>query len=256
MIVGLLLLGIARTGAAAAPAQGDPADSTPAASPASPASPTSPTPNPEAPLATPPDQEPSVQSPAPPPERKPEPPTRGYQSEGVYSRFAFGIGVHIGVKAITSTKPLLGGISAHFRASGIAGVTIEYDFNRVQDEPSSAQLLQDAQYLAFIPNLRVHAVIFPYRWRMLGPFLLLGMGFDTAAQERSTNLQFGLGLEVSFWQHRLAVVTEVRAFMPLPSDVERHRARVKIAEADTATGTGEYYNFKNLLFTLSLRFYY
>jgi hypothetical protein len=174
----------------------------------------------------------------------------------VYSRFAFGIGVHIGVNAITSTVPLLGGISGHFRASGIAGVTIEYDFNRVQKEPTPAQLLQNARYLHFIPNLRVHGVIFPYRWRMLGPFLLLGMGFDTEAQERSTNLQFGLGLEVSFWKHRLAVVAEVRAFMPLPSDVERHRARVQIADADTDTSTSEYYNFKNLLFTLSLRYYY
>ena len=203
------------------------------------------------PPVTPPSQPDTAQRETPPPK-----PVQGYVSKGVYSRFGFGLGVHIGVNAITSTRPLLGGISAHFRTSGIAGLTIEYDFNRVQDEPTPAQLLNDAKNLLFIPNLRVHAVIFPYRWRMLGPFLLVGMGFDTSAEERSTNFQFGAGLEVSFWKHRLAVVAEVRWFLPLPSDVERHRNRVQIAGSDTDTSTGEYYNFKNTLFTLSLRYYY
>ncbi len=193
-----------------------------------------------------------TQKPGPPPKA----PVQGYVSKGVYSRFSFGVGVHIGVNSITSTKPLLGGVSVHFRASGIAGLTIEYDFNRVQKEPTPEQMLQDAKYLRFIPNLRVSGVIYPYRWRMLGPFVLIGMGFDTAAQERSTNLQLGVGLEVTFWRHHLAVVADVRMFLPLPSDVERHRARVQIAGVDTDTSTSEYYNFKNALFTLSLRYYY
>jgi hypothetical protein len=182
---------------------------------------------------------------------------QGYVSKGIYSRFCFGIGVHIGVNAITAKKPLLGGVSAHFRASGIAGITVEYDFNRVAEEPTAPQLLNSAKYLHFLPNLRVAAVIVPYRWRMLGPFVLIGMGFDTEAKsERSTNIQAGLGLEGTFWKNRLALVGEARFFIPLPSDVERHRERVLIAGATTATGSAEYYNLKNALFTLSFRYYY
>lgn len=186
----------------------------------------------------------------------PKPPIGRFASRGVYSRFSFGVGVHIGIKSFTSGSQVLGGISGHFLASGIAGVTLELDFNRAQKEPTAEQLLQSARYLHFIPNLRVHGVIFPYRWRMLGPFVLLGMGFDTEAHERSTNLELGVGLEVTFWRHRIAVAIEARAFFPLPSDVERHRERVAISGRQVDTSSSQYYNFRNLLFTASIRFYY
>ncbi len=183
-----------------------------------------------------------------------ERPIQGYVSRGVRSRFSFGAGLHVGVNSLTSKSPIIYGVSAHFRASGVIGVTLEYDFNRVATTPTPGDVAIEA--LHFIPNLRVAAVIYPYRWRMLGPYVLLGLGIDTLAKEDRANFQIGFGLEVTFWHDRFAVVAEFRAFIPRPTDVEKHKERLEITGATNVPSTRQYYNVDNLLFTLSARFYY
>jgi hypothetical protein len=192
------------------------------------------------------------------PEKLPRPPVRpgeaAYVSRGVRSKFSFGFGVHVGVNSLKAKVPLLAGVSAHFRMSGIAGLTAEFDFNRVATTPAAADLRIEA--LHFIPNFRVAAVIHPYRWRMLGPYLFGGVGLDTASTSDRANILIGAGLEVTFWKDRLAVLGEFRAFLPRPSDVEKHKQRVSISGSTATASDWDYYNTKNLLFTLSLRFYY
>ena len=131
---------------------------------------------------------------------------------------------------------------------------LEYDFKRVATTPRAGDVSIEA--LHFIPNLRVAAVIYPYRWRMLGPYILGGLGIDTISNEDRANFQIGLGLEVTFWHDRIALVAEFRAFIPRPTDVEKHKERLEITGATDIPSTRQYYNVDNLLFTLSGRFYY
>ncbi len=183
-----------------------------------------------------------------------EPPIQGYVSRGVRSRFCFGIGLHVGVNSLTTASPIISGVSAHFRASGVAGITLEYDFERVAKTPAPGDVSIEA--LHFIPNLRIAAVIYPYRWRMLGPYVLGGLGIDTLSDEDRANFQVGLGLEVTFWHDRIALAAEFRAFIPRPTDVEKHKERLQITGAQNIPSTRSYYNVDNLLFTLSVRVYY
>jgi hypothetical protein len=232
----------------ATPARGAPESHAPRDLPDRPA-PTDPaaTPRPEAPTRP--------QATTPPVKDAPrKAPVQGYVSRGVRSRFCFGVGVHMGINSLTNAGLVLAGVSAHFRASGVAGVMVEYDFNRVASTPSPTDLSIEA--LHFIPNLRVAAVLYPYRWRMLGPFILFGLGIDTLSREDRANFQVGFGLEVTFWHDRLAIVAEFRAFIPRPTDVEKHKERLEITGAPNIPKTREYYNVDNLLFTLSARFYY
>jgi hypothetical protein len=190
--------------------------------------------------------EPLDQAPAPPSERR-------YESRGVRSKFCFGMGLHVGVNSLRSKRPLLGGASAHFRMKGIFGLSLEYDFNRVATTPAAADL--SIRALQFIPNLRASAVIYPYRWRMIAPFILGGLGVDTGSTSPRANLQVGAGLEVTFWRDRIALLGEFRAFFPLPSDVQKHKQRLSITGGDIPK-TGEYYQIDNFLFLIGLRFYY
>jgi len=183
-----------------------------------------------------------------------EAPIQGYVSMGVRSRFAFGAGLYVGANSLTSKSPIISGVSLHFRASGVAGVMLEYDFTRVAHTPDAGDVSIEA--LHFIPNLRVAAVIYPYRWRMLGPYILGGVGIDTVSKVDRANFQIGLGLEVTFWHDRIAIVAEFRAFIPRPTDVEKHKERLEITGATDIPSTRQYYNVDNLLFTLSARFYY
>lgn len=183
-----------------------------------------------------------------------KPPIRGYVSRGVRSRFCFGAGIHLGVNSLTTASPLITGMSVHFRASGVVGITLEYDFKRVARTPTPGDVSIEA--LHFIPNLRVAAVIYPYRWRMVGPYVLGGVGIDTVSKEDRANFQIGLGLEVTFWHDRFAIVAEFRAFIPRPSAVEKHKERLEYSGITNIPSTREYYNVDNLLFTLSARFYY
>lgn len=181
-------------------------------------------------------------------------PVQGYVSRGVRSRFCFGAGVHVAVGSLTSKSQVTSGVSIHFRASGVAGVTVEYDFNRVARTPNPLDVSIEAMH--FIPNLRVAAVLYPYRWRMVGLYILGGMGIDTLSKEDRANYQVGLGLEVTFWHDRLALVAEFRAFIPRPTDVEKHKERLEITGATNIPSTRQYYNVDNLMLTLSARFYY
>lgn len=183
-----------------------------------------------------------------------KPPIHGYVSRGVRSRFCFGAGLYVGANSLTSKSPIISGVSVHFRASGVAGVMLEYDFKRVATTPRPGDVSIEA--LHFIPNLRVAAVIYPYRWRMLGPYILGGLGIDTISNEDRANFQIGVGLEVTFWHDRIALVAEFRAFIPRPTDVEKHKERLEITGATDIPTTRQYYNVDNLLFTLSGRFYY
>ncbi len=151
--------------------------------------------------------------------------------------------------------PLVGGVSFHFRMSGIAGLTLEYDFNRIASTPAPTDLR--IRSLHFVPNLRVAAVVYLYRWRMLAPFILGGAGIDIQSTTERANLQVGAGLEVTFWHHRIALVAEARAFLPLPADAERLKERTQISGGiDEDISTKEIYSIFNALFTLSVRFYY
>ncbi len=183
-----------------------------------------------------------------------EAPIRGYVSRGVRSRFCIGAGLHMGVNSLTTASPLISGVGVHFRASGVIGLTMEYDFKRVAKTPAPGDVSIEA--LHFIPNMRFAAVIYPYRWRMLGPFVMVGMGIDTVSNEDRANFQVGLGLEVTVWHDRFAFVAEFRAFIPRPTDVEKHKERLEITGATNIPSTRTYYNVDNLLFTLSARFYY
>ncbi|MFC1482516.1 hypothetical protein ACFL51_01790, partial [Myxococcota bacterium] len=185
---------------------------------------------------------------------RPSEPERGYVSKGARSRFGFGAGLQIGVNSVEAKQPLIYGLSVHVRAKGIIGANLEYDFNRVAETPDPDDL--SIESIHFIPNMRFAVVIYPYRWKMLAPFLLLGLGLDTESDVGRTNYQLGIGLETTWWKDRIAVVTDFRVFFPQPSDMEKHRERVQITGADMDTSTGQYYNFKNILFTISLRFYY
>jgi hypothetical protein len=187
-------------------------------------------------------------------DKPPGRPVQGYVSRGIRSRFGFGVGVHVGVNNLSAKRPLLSGISAHFRMSGVAGLTLEYDFNRVASTPAPDDL--SVRSLHFIPNLRVAAVLVPYRWRMLGPFVMLGLGIDTEARTDRANLLLGMGLEATFWKDRIGVVAEFRAFLPRPSDVEKLKERREISGTAGRLRTAEYYGQENLLFTLSVRAYY
>jgi hypothetical protein len=196
---------------------------------------------------------PQISEPEPldqPPRRPSE---KRYESRGVRSKFCFGAGLHVGVNSLRSKRPLLGGASLHFRMKGVFGLSLEYDFNRVATTPAATDL--GIRALHFIPNLRASAVIYPYRWRMIGPFILGGLGLDTGSNESRVNLQVGGGLEVTFWRDRIALLGEFRAFLPLPSDVEKHKQRLSITGGHIPK-TGTYYHVDNFLFLLSLRFYY
>jgi hypothetical protein len=181
-------------------------------------------------------------------------PIQGYISRGVRSRFCIGAGLHLGVNSLTTASPLISGLGIHFRASGVVGLTLEYDFKRVAKTPAPGDVSVEA--LHFIPNLRIAAVIYPYRWRMLGPFVMIGLGIDTVSNEDRANFQVGLGLEVTVWHDRFAFVAEFRAFIPRPTDVEVHKERLEITGESNIPSTRSYYNVDNLLFTLSARFYY
>lgn len=193
------------------------------------------------------------------PPKKPEPPEKPgtlqerYVSKGVRSRFCFGVGLHIGVNSLRRKEPLLSGVSVHFRMSGIAGISLEYDFNRVAKTPAPDDLSIGS--LHFIPNFRLAVVLHPYRWRMLGPYIFGGMGIDTVSSSDRSNFQLGFGLEATFWHDRIALLVEFRAFLPRPTDVQKQRERLQIIGEDVPSTTA-YYNVANVLFTLSLRFYY
>ncbi len=169
--------------------------------------------------------------------------------EGLNRRFSFGIGAQLGLGP-HGTAGLIGSM----RFSGIAGIDMEYDFNRVTSTPSSSS--REVSDLLFTPNYKLMGVVNFFREKNWSPYALFGLGIDLGADFNRSNLIGGAGLEFTFLQNRIVFSLGFRLFLPRPVDVERQRERRLMDGNPSLPSYTDYYNFDQYQITLSVRVYY
>jgi len=169
--------------------------------------------------------------------------------EGLQSRFSFGIGTQVGL-GNQGTAGLIGSLRFH----GVAGLDLEYDFNRVTSTPSSSSRIVDD--LKFTPNFKIEGVVHFFREKKWSPFAVFGLGLDLGADFNRTNMIGGGGLEFTFFRNRVVFSLGLRLFFPRPVDVEKQRERRMMDGNPVLPAYTDYYNFDQYQITMSVRVYY
>ncbi len=169
--------------------------------------------------------------------------------EGSSRRFSFGIGVQTGLGTQGTT-----GIIGSMRFLGAAGFDLEYDFNRVTSTPSrSSRAVED---LKFYPNFKLEGIVHFFRETQWSPWVLFGLGVDLGADFSRSNMQFGGGVDIFFWQQRVVFTLGLRVFVPWPVDVERQREYRIMDGNPVLPPYTDYYNFDCYQFLISVRYFY
>ena len=170
-------------------------------------------------------------------------------SPGIQSRFSFGTGAQLGF-GDQATAGIVGSI----RFMGVAGVDLEYDFNRVTSSPeSSPKTITD---LLFVPALKLGGIVYFFRSNRYAPFGMGGIGIDLDSATNRTNLYWGGGIEFTFVKNRITANIGLRFFLPRPVDVEKQRERLTMDGKATLPSYTEYYNLNTYQFFFSVRIYY
>ncbi|PKN24458.1 MAG: hypothetical protein CVU65_11770 [Deltaproteobacteria bacterium HGW-Deltaproteobacteria-22] len=169
--------------------------------------------------------------------------------EGLQSRFSFGIGTQVGL-GNQGTAGLIGSLRFH----GIAGLDLEYDFNRVTSTPSISS--REVEDLKFTPNFKIEGVVHFFRDRKWSPFAVFGLGIDLGADFNRTNMIGGVGVEFPFFANRVVFALGFRLFVPRPADVEKQRERRLMDGNPVLPAYTDYYNFDQYQITMSVRVYY
>ncbi len=169
--------------------------------------------------------------------------------EGLSSRFSFGLGTQVGL-GDQGTAGLIGSL----RFAGLAGIDLEYDFNRVTTTPSATS--RDVSDLQFTPGFKMLGVVNFFRDRRWSPFVVFGLGVDAGADFNRTNFVTGGGAEFTFFDNRVVFALGLRVFVPRPADVEKQRERRLMDGNPTLPAYTDYYNFDEYQIFMSVRVYY
>ncbi|MGM0596722.1 MAG: hypothetical protein ACQES9_06755 [Myxococcota bacterium] len=176
-------------------------------------------------------------------------PVAGSAKKGITSRFSFGFGPQIGFGNQASA-----GIILSSRFMGVAGVDLEYDFNRVTSTPPSDLLNEKA--LQFVPNLKLTGIVYFFRKNNYATFASGGIGIDMGSPKNRNNLFGGAGLEFTIMEDQVVLRLGLRFYFPKPVDVEKQRERIIMNNEPTTPAYTEYYNFDTFQFFMSLQIYY
>ncbi len=168
---------------------------------------------------------------------------------GLSSRFSFGVGTQVGL-GNQGTAGLVGSL----RFAGIAGLDLEFDFNRVTTTPSVTS--REVSDLLFTPNFKILGVVNLFRDRKWSPFAVFGLGVDLGADFNRTNMVTGGGVEFTFFRNRVVFSLGLRVFVPRPADVEKQRERRLMDGNPTLPAYTDYYNFDQYQIFMSVRVYY
>lgn len=168
---------------------------------------------------------------------------------GIRSRFSFGGGFQLGF----GDQAVIG-LAGSARFMGVAGIDLEYDFNRVTSTPPRNP--REVSALQFIPNTKLLGTVYFSRKKRYATYAQGGIGIDLGADYNRSNLIAGAGIEFVYFNDRLALNITLRFYLPRPVDVEKQREHLIMDGTPTLPSYTDYYSFQTVQLSVSVKYYY
>ncbi|MBU1220135.1 hypothetical protein KKF34_10575 [Myxococcota bacterium] len=168
---------------------------------------------------------------------------------GIRSRFSFGGGFQLGF----GDQAVIG-LAGSARFMGVAGIDLEYDFNRITSTPPRNP--REISALQFIPNTKLLGTIYFSRKKRYATYAQGGIGIDLGADYNRSNLIGGAGIEFVYFKDRLVLNVTLRFYFPRPVDVEKQREHLIMDGTPTLPSYTDYYSFQTVQLSISIKYYY